>query len=215
MSGYVGQPKTIIVERGVFSIAPAARVRRMERDVVDAEIAAELRGLDFVFLCTDSQASRAVVGQLAYQHLVPTIDMGVSVTVRDGAVTHITGRVQMLSPGLPCLTCTGALDGEQIRREMLTPEQRAADSYLVGANEPHPAVMSINSTMASLAVTMFLGAVTPIPANARFQLYDGIRGTVRPTMARIVSGCLVCSQEGALAKGTSWPLPVRPAVRHD
>lgn len=33
--------------------------------------------------------------------------MGVSVTVRDG-VTHITGRVQMLASGLPCLTCTGS-----------------------------------------------------------------------------------------------------------
>jgi molybdopterin-synthase adenylyltransferase len=62
---------------------------------------------------------------------------------------------------------------------------------------------------------MFLGAVTPMPANARFQLYDGIRGTVRPTTARIVPSCLVCSHAGALAKGISWPLPVRPAARHD
>jgi molybdopterin-synthase adenylyltransferase len=210
----VGQPKTLVAERGILAAAPAARVRRMDRDIVDADAAAELRDLDFLFLCTDSHASRAVVGQLAYQHLVPTIDMGVSVTARLGAVTHITGRTQMLSPGLPCLSCTGALDGEQIRREMLTPEQRAADPYVLGAREPQPAVMSINSTMASLAVTMFLGAVTPMPANARFQLYDGIRGTVRPTTARIVAGCLVCSHAGALAKGSSWPLPVRPA-RHD
>jgi molybdopterin/thiamine biosynthesis adenylyltransferase len=212
--GDVGQPKTAVAERGILAVAPAARVRRMERDIVDADVAAELLGLDFIFLCTDSHASRAVVGQLAYQHLIPTIDMGVSITVRDGAVTHITGRSQMLSPGLPCLTCTGALDGEQIRREMLTYEQQAADPYILGAREPQPAVMSINSTMASLAVTMFLGVVTAIPANARFQLYDGIRGTVRPTSARIVPDCLVCSHGGALAKGSSWPLPVRPVPRH-
>lgn len=211
----VGQPKTLVAERGIRTVAPAARVRRLDHDVVEADVAGELTRLDFLFLCTDSHASRAVIGQLAYQHLVPTIDMGVSVTVRDGAVTHITGRAQMLSPGLPCLTCTGALDGEQIRREMLTSEQRAADPYLLGAHEPQPAVMSINSTMASLAVTMFLGAVTPMPANSRFQLYDGIRGTVRPTTARIVRGCLVCSQAGALAKGSFWPLPIRPATRHD
>lgn len=211
----VGQPKTLVAERSIRTVAPAARVRRLDRDVVEEDVAHELTKLDFLFLCTDSHASRAVIGQLAYQHLVPVIDMGVSVTVRDGAVTHITGRTQMLSPGLPCLTCTGALDGEQIRREMLTPEQRAADPYLLGAHEPQPAVMSINSTMASLAVTMFLGAVTPMPANSRFQLYDGIRGTVRPTTARIVHGCLVCSHAGALAKGSFWPLPIRPATRHD
>mgnify|MGYP002716596176 CR=1 FL=1 len=95
-AGDVGHPKIAVAERVIHSAAPAARIRAMGRDVVDADAAAELRGLDFVFLCTDSHASRAVVGQLAYQHLVPTIDMGVSVTVRDGAVTHITGRVQML-----------------------------------------------------------------------------------------------------------------------
>jgi hypothetical protein len=140
--------------------------------------------------------------------------MGMSVTVRDDAVTHITGRVQMLAPELPCLTCTGALDADQIRREMMSPEQRAADPYLVGAREPQPAVMSINSTVASLAATMFMAAVTSMPGHARFQLYDGIRGTVRPTQARVIEHCIVCSKRGALAKGASWPLPVRPSANN-
>src|SRR6185312_13140472 len=160
--------------------------------------------------CTDSHASRAVVGQVAYQHLVPTIDMGVSITVGSAGVEHVNGRVQMLAPGLTCLSCTRALDGEQIRREMMTPDQRAADPYVQGVHEPQPAVISLNSTMASLAVTMFLGAVTPVPAQARFQLYDGVRGTVRPTSARRAPNCIVCSPKGALAKAGSWPLPTRP-----
>lgn len=210
--GDIGSAKVKIAERMICMVDRAARVRSLKGDIVDAATAGELKGLDFIFLCTDSHASRSVVGQLAYQYLIPTIDMGVSITARDGQISHITGRVQMLAPGLPCLTCTGALDGEQIRREMLTPEQRAADPYVLGAHEPHPAVMSINSAIASLAVTMFLGAVTPIPAGARFQLYDGVRGTVRPTMAQIVPDCIVCSKSGALARGDSWSLPVRPQV---
>jgi hypothetical protein len=211
----VGAAKIDVAEREIRACLPTARVRGVRADVVDQSSAAELAGLDFIFLCTDSHASRAVVCQLAYQHLVPTIDMGTSITVRDGVVTHITGRVQMLAPELPCLTCTGALDANQIRREMMSPEQRAADPYLVGAHQPQPAVMSINSTVASLAATMFMAAVTPVPGQARFQLYDGIRGTVRPTTARIVPGCIVCSRNGALARGHSWPLPVRPSVPHD
>lgn len=207
----VGVAKVAIAERLVRSINPAAKVQALQADIVDADVAPRLAGLDAVFLCTDSHASRAVVSQLAYQHLVPTFDMGVSISVRDGAVTHVTGRVQMLAPGLPCLTCTGALDSEQIRRELLTPEQRRADPYVQGAYEPQPAVISINSTMASLAVTMFLGAVTPVPAAARFQYYDGLRGTVRPASAPQARDCIVCSASGALARGRSWPLPVRPA----
>lgn len=206
----VGIDKVAIAREAITSISPSAHVNALARDVVDADVADLLRDLDLIFLCTDSHASRAVVGQLAYQFLVPTIDMGVSITVKQGEVTHITGRVQMLAPGLPCLVCTSALDGEQVRREMLTPELRAIDPYILGDHEPQPAVISINATMSSLAVTMFMGSVTAIPAHARFQLYDGVRGTVRPTTARIVSDCIVCSSAGALARGQSWPLPVRP-----
>jgi molybdopterin/thiamine biosynthesis adenylyltransferase len=207
----VGMPKVEVARRAVLAVNPNAHVQAVTGDVVDYDVAQLLAGFDFVFLCTDSHASRAVVGQAAYQHLVPTIDMGVSITVGAAGVEHVTGRVQMLTPGATCLSCTRALDGEQIRREMMTPEQRAADPYVQGVHEPQPAVISLNSTMASLAITMFLGAVTPVPAQARFQLYDGVRGTVRPTVARANPNCIVCSREGALAKGRSWPLPVRPS----
>lgn len=207
--GDVGRPKAEVAARTIGHINPQARVRPLERDVVDADVPPQLAALDFLFICTDSHASRAVVSQLAYQYLVPAIDMGVSITVGLEGVSHITGRVQMLAPGLPCLTCTGALDGEQIRREMLSPMQRAADPYVHGVHEPQPAVISINSTMSSLAVTMFLGAVTPVRAGARFQMYDGVRGTVRLTTARRTDTCIVCSASGAMARAGRWPLPVR------
>lgn len=206
----IGRPKVEIAARLVSAINPGSRVTSIVGDIVDETQARALGGFNFIFLCTDSHASRAVVGQAAYQFLVPVIDMGVSITVAEGKVTHITGRVQMLAPGLPCLSCTRALDGEQIRREMLTPEQRAADPYIIGGHAPQPAVVSINTAMASLAVTMFLGAVTHIPAQARFQMYDGLRGSVRPTTATTRADCIVCSPSGALAKGIDWGLPVRP-----
>jgi molybdopterin-synthase adenylyltransferase len=206
----VGQPKVLVARRTIRAINTSAQVVALQRDVVDEDAAMMFADMDFIFICTDSHASRAVVGQLAYQYLIPTIDMGVSITARDASVSHLTGRVQMLAPELPCLVCTEALDSEQIRREMLTPEQRAADSYIHGGQEAQPAVISLNSTVSSLAVTMFLAVITSVPARARFQLYDGIRGTVRPTTATRVPSCVVCSNEGALARGSTWPLPVRP-----
>lgn len=205
----IGRPKVDVARRMIQAINPHARVEAIVGDIVDAEQAARIAGCDFIFLCTDSHASRALVCQAAYQYLVPVIDMGVSITSPDGAVTHITGRVQMLAPGLACLTCTGALDGEQIRREMLTPEQRAADPYIIGEHVPQPAVISINTTMASLAMTMFLGAVTGMPAHARYQRYDGLQGVVRLMGADPRLGCITCSADGALAKAGSWPLPTR------
>lgn len=210
----VGQPKVEVAAKMIRAINPDATVILLQADIVDEEIAKLIATFDFVLLCTDSHASRAVVNQAAYQYLVPVIDMGVSITVANGAVSHITGRVQMLAPGLPCLTCSGALDGEAIRREMLTPEQRAADPYVQGVREPQPAVLSINSTVSSLAMTMLLGAVTPVPIKPRYQVYDGIRGRVKEMAVAVQPNCVVCSSMGAFAKGPTWNLPVRP-TRHN
>jgi hypothetical protein len=206
----IGEWKVEIAARHIRSINPAAEIVTLVADIVDETTTSALYGADFVFLCTDSHASRAVVGQIAYQFFIPCIDMGVSITARDNAITHVTGRVQMLAPGLPCLACTQALDGEQIRQEMLTPEQRASDPYVQGVHEPQPAVISLNSTAAALSITMFLSALTPVPGLARLQFYDGVKGTVRPATASRVPSCFVCSPLGALGKGPQWPLPVRP-----
>ncbi len=210
----VGRPKVEVAARMIRAINPDVTVVPLQADIVDEEVAKLIAGFDFMLLCTDSHASRAVVNQAAYQYLVPVIDMGVSITVAYGAVTHITGRVQMLAPGLPCLTCSGALDGEAIRREMLTPEQRAADPYVHGAHEPQPAVLSINSTVSSLAMTMLLGAATSVPVKPRYQVYDGIRGRVKEMAVTVQPNCVACSSMGALAKGPAWKLPVRPK-RHN
>jgi hypothetical protein len=117
----------------------------------------------------------------------------------------------MIAPGLPCLTCTGALDGMAILRELQTPEQRAADPYVQGVHEPQPAVISINSTVTSLALTMLLGAVTPVPTRPRHLTYDGLRGRVSEMAAASHPNCIVCSNAGASARGATWPLPVRRA----
>ena len=206
----VGRPKVHVAAEMIAAIRPEAAIDTVAGDVVDAGIADHLTDCDFIFLCTDSDASRAVVNQIAYQFLVPTIDMGTSITAAGGAVTHITGRVQMLAPGLPCLLCCDTLNPKQIRREMMTPEERARDQYIQGEVVPQPAVISINSTVSSLAVTMFLGAVTHIPASARWQRYDGVSGQVRLMAGEPMPNCIVCSSTGALSRGKAWPLPTRP-----
>jgi hypothetical protein len=97
---------------------------------------------------------------------------------------------------------------------MQTPEQRAIDPYVHGVRESQPAVLSINSTVSSLAMTMLLGAVTPVPVKPRYQTYDGIRGRVREMAVAMQPHCVVCSSMGALTKGASWSLPTRPK-RHE
>lgn len=206
----IGEPKVAVTERMIQSIVTNAEVETRQEDVLEAASAKALIDADFIFCCTDSHGSRAVISQIAYQYYIPCIDMGVSIVAKDGVVTHITGRVQMLSPSLGCLACASLLDSDAVRRDLMTEEQRRADPYFLGDGEPMPAVVSLNLTMSSLAITMFLGAVTGIPSDARFQIYDGITGKTRAISEARDPQCIVCSDYGAAGKGNTWPLLARP-----
>lgn len=207
----VGRPKVEVAARHVQAINPETKVVSFVADVVDDATARELLNVDFIFACTDSQASRAVLNQLAYQYLIPCIDMGVGIHVKDDAIRFIAGRVQMLSAGLPCLICTEKIDFDQVRREMLTEEQRKADQYIQGAEVKQPSVVSLNSTVSSAAITMFLSAVAGVPSAARMLSYDGKLGTMRAVAMEPRPGCIACSEQGGMGVGDAWPLPTRKA----
>jgi hypothetical protein len=182
----------------------------IQEDVTRQTTARSLIATDFFFACTDSHGSRAVLTQLSYQYFLPGIDLGVRIEVREGAVTHIVGRVQMLAPGLACTTCTRLLDPEAVRRDLLDEQQRRVDPYIVGRREPQPSVVSLNTTVAGMAVSMFMAAVTSVPMRARHQIILFDSGAVKPIENTPDPECFVCSSRGFLGRGDSWPSPGRP-----
>lgn len=205
----VGRAKVDVAQSMIEEIQPGARVESLLADVRDKTIARRLLDVDVFVNCTDSQGSRAVLTQLAYQYLVPGFDVGVAIHASPGGITHVSGRVQMLAPGLPCLLCCQVLDSEEVRRDLLTDAARALDRYIVGLPTPAPAVISINGAVSSLAVTMLLSAVTGVPyatRNQRLRLEVGVVSRV-DTAPR--QECPNCSAVGALARGDSWPMPGR------
>jgi hypothetical protein len=92
---------------------------------------------------------------------------------------------------------------------MSTDAERLADPYFIGAQVPAPSVMSINGTVASLAVTMFMAVLTGFPSNPRHLLYNVVAGSLRSVTARADAECFVCSPSGAFGRGDSWPLFAR------
>lgn len=202
--------KVIVAERLVKGLRPNARVTNLARDVAEVGVARELASADLVFCCTDSQASRHVLNQFAYQYVVPVVDLGVVIHAPTGQQPNVFGHVKMLAPGLPCLWCIRHLEPNRVREEFMSPEHRAADPYFVGGpGVPQPAIISINSTVASLAVTMFLSALVGFPAPARHLIYDANRGRVNPVQADADPGCNFCSRESTAGMGDAYPLPGR------
>ena len=207
----VKRPKVEVAARLAQRINARVEVRTIHDSVLLASVAEEIADTDFVFCCTDSHGSRAVLNQAAYQYLVPSIDMGVAIVTQKGQITHIAGRSQMLAPGLGCLMCGDLLNPEAIRVDLLTDFERAADPYIVGAHEPAPAVISVNATISSISVTMFLAAVAGVPSHARLVNYNGITGAARVASINQHPTCIACSSRGALARGNEWDLPARLA----
>jgi molybdopterin/thiamine biosynthesis adenylyltransferase len=205
----VDHPKVDVARRLIASVNPTARVHVLKADVRDRATARAVLDTDVFVCCTDSQGSRAILSQLAYQYRLPGFDVGVAIHVGEAGVEHVSGRVQMLGPTLPCLLCCGVLDPETVRRDLLSDEARALDQYIVGAPTAQPAVISINSAASSLVVTMLLAAVTGVPVatrNQRLRLESGIvsRVEIQPR-----PDCPVCSKSGTSARGDSWPMPGR------
>ena len=209
--GDIGRPKVEVTADLIRRINPEIKVTAITGNVVMSADARCLLSSDFLFCCTDSHGSRAVINQLAYQYLIPTIDLGVRIQVRGPSIESITGRIQMLAPGLPCLVCHDLLDPEEVRRDLLSDEARKRDPYIVGAVEPQPAVISLNGTVASFGVTMMLSAVVGLPDPARHQLVLYNRGIVRSVASDPLPRCVICSLDGVLARGDTWPMAGRPS----
>lgn len=205
----LGRAKVEVAAENIRKIRPESLIKTIQADVLERGISEQILDCNVCFSCTDTHGSRALLNQIAYQYYIPCIDIGVALKASGEVVTHITGRVQMLSPGLACLTCASILDSDAIRRDFMAEEHVKADPYFIGSGEPQPAVISINSTLSSLAVTMFLGAFTAVPASARFQVYDGKAGTLRSVMVQPQDRCVICSFHGALGRGDTWELPAR------
>jgi len=205
----VGSPKVEVAARAIERLRPSAHVTKVFGDIMRTSVAKRLCDADVIFGCTDSHGSRAVIQQLAYQYLIPCIDMGTTIVVSAGSVSHIYGRVQLLAPGHACFTCGGLLDSNEVRRDMMSAFERQADPYIQGAHDPAPAVMSLNGTVSSLAVTMFLSVAAGVPSKGRHLLLNAMAPAIRTVRPVPHPSCFICSRKGSLSRGDSWPLFAR------
>lgn len=205
----LGRPKVDIARRYLERFASNVRVKTVVADVVRASVARHLVEADLLFSCTDSHGSRAVIQQVAYQYLIPCIDVGSTIVATSGKVTSIFGRVQLLGPDQPCLWCTGLLNSEEVRRDMMNEFERKLDPYIQGSREPAPSVISLNGTVVSLAITMLLGMATSVPIDGRHLIYNARTATVRPVRATAQDGCFICSRRGVFGRGDGQQLFAR------
>jgi molybdopterin/thiamine biosynthesis adenylyltransferase len=195
-------PKVEIAARLARSIGTPTQVSTIKGDITEESVARIAAGHDLIVGCTDNQWSRSVLNSLAYQYLIPVLDLGVELQ----STGAMGGRLTWLLPGEACLWCRGVLDPDRVRIEQLPQGLRQVEherGYVSDVDIKQPAVVSINGVIASLATTEILAYATGFIGSDRpvmlvYRLQDGtvrrVAGTRRPK-------CPTCSEAGTFAAG--------------
>jgi molybdopterin-synthase adenylyltransferase len=194
----VGRSKVRVVAEHLKKIAGIS-VGQLTESAIRQGILMGLRDRDVVFLCVDNDRTRAILNRFANQYLIPVIDHGTGLDARQGRVTAAAGRVSVVGPGLVCLRCSHHIDPERIRAESMPPDERAKlqrEGYIMGIEEPAPAIVTINTVVAGLGATAGLNLFLSLTGKAQpaDQIYDATSGAVFPVADRHEQGCDVCDE---------------------
>jgi hypothetical protein len=172
------------------------------RNIVLQDAARYLLDRDVIFLCTDEHWGRSIVNEIAYQYLIPTINIGMSIRSKDAVITAATGAVDVVRPGTACLWCSQFLNAGRISAESFSRKKRRilhGEGYVEDIDTPAPSVISMTTTLSGMAVTVFLQLVTDFMGAAgeisRLR-YDIMDGTVRRGVTAIVPDCVCQKTKG-------------------
>jgi hypothetical protein len=200
----VGKPKAEVIEDHLRRIAPVS-VTALVRSAIRQSVLLVLRDCDVILACVDNDRTRAILNRFAHQYLIPVIDHGTRLDGRQGRVTAAAGRVTISGSGLVCLRCSHHINAERIRAESMSRAERAKlqqEGYIIGIDEPAPAVVTINTVVAGLGATSCLNLFVSLTGKQQplDQIYDASSGAVFPVSPLHERGCDLCD-EGKGVKG--------------
>lgn len=196
--------KVDVAARYAEQLGLGTQVTPLRAHLGTAVTTARIEACDIILSCVDKHTPRALLNRLAYEKVVPVIDMGSAFRVDgSGRVVAGAGRVVVIGPGRPCLACWGHIDPNRLRIEALSAEDRASEvaaGYIDGADVQQPSVIAFNTMIAGAAViellrlvTRFAGAENP-PAHLSF---DFEAGTVRRNRLAENRPCTICARESS------------------
>jgi molybdopterin/thiamine biosynthesis adenylyltransferase len=183
-------------------------------DIRDPDVAAELRGCDLLVGCVDRDWPRLILCEVAYQYLIPLVDLGTEIGASPTEVQSLDARVSFIAPGRPCLLCSRVITQERIRLESYPTEERdrvLAMGYSKDIRLNAPAVMDLNMRAASLAGLLIRHLHQPF---LETPLPHTIRETVtnfssKPQRFRCSEGCVVCNSADRVGSGARYRLSTR------
>lgn len=185
----------------------------IDGDLTEEDVARRVAATDFVFLCTDTIASRLVANAIAHLHLVPMVQIGAKVDlVGAGRIESVYVAVRPVFPGRGCLACAGLIDPAALQHEAASEDERRAQNYLGHADVADPSVITLNGIAASAATNLMLMSAVGLAETGilAHRLFDARRGDWLTLQDRSRPDCRWCARaHGRFAMGDAGRLPTR------
>lgn len=209
-------PKVVIAERMIREIEPDADITIIKDTFLSEAGAAELARVSVIFGCVDRDGARLLLNEFACAYDRPYFDLATD-TDKDGDRVIFGGRLVVRTRAAACGYCLDVLDREAVRRDLSTPERREEEDAMYGVRrdalgDRGPSVVSLNGTLASIAVTEFMVFMTGVPREPKRLLrYDGVRGIVNEPKDPPRPNCPYCTQAGA-GDAVDWCRHIRAGL---
>lgn len=181
-------------------------VESIEYSIVEEQGFREALDCDVLFSCVDRPWPRAALNYIAYAHLIPVIDGGISIrTKSNGSMRSADWKAHIAAPGRKCLECLGQYDPGLVsaEREGYLDER----NYIESLPHEHPLkrnenVFGFSLSTASFQILQMLSMiVAPCGiANVGAQNYHFVLGMLDEDRRKCNDNCLYPS---LIAKGDS------------
>jgi len=143
-------------------------VTALPYDLFDPKAVRRISQCDVVFGCMDSVDGRDLLNRICAFYSIPYWDLGVKLNADgNGGVDQVCCTVHYLQPDGSSLLGRGVYTLERLKAEALkraSPQEyqkQIREKYIIGVNEERPAVISVNTMTASMAVNDFLARLHP------------------------------------------------------
>ena len=219
---------TDLTERKVEVLAQRIRaigldtcVRTHAVNLYTREAVRAVAGADVVFGCMDTAEGRHLLNRIATFYVIPYIDLGVHLRADgNGNIDEASGVVHYVQPGGSSLLSRGAYTLERVRAENLyrtNPKEYAVQrraGYIENVTEDSPAVISINATIASLAVSELLARLHPFRSCLNADAAITRMNFMETLIAREAEGAPCTIFNRHIGRADVEPLLDMPALSH-
>jgi hypothetical protein len=182
--------------RRLLAINPTAQITNVPTKLDDPAAYDALRRVAVVFGCVDNDYARLELTRICSALAIPLIDLATDVDPKTTPMSF-GGRV-VCATGRGCLVCTGVLDLSALAQANMTDEQAAAHERIYGIRRTAlertgPMVVSVNGTVASLAITEYIALITGMRPVVRELTYYGHLNVLRRNGDEPPADCYYCA----------------------